>query len=105
MLSDEIWLSITEYSTYRNISVSTIRRYIKRGQVKYKQEQGKYFIFVSQDNYQKRGEQKKQQDFELRLSIEKLQGKIKALEEENNDLKMLVQLYEGKKLIHPPITS
>ncbi len=100
-----VWLSITDYAEYRGVSTSTVRRYIKAGQVKLKQEKGKYFIFVSGDNYRKREQKENREIFELRLVIKELGAKIRMLEEDNNDLKMLVSLYEGKNLKKPPSPS
>lgn len=92
------WLSISEYSQYRDISISTIRRYIKAERVKYKLESGKYFIFVSDENYTLRVNQKEREELSLKMEILELKDRIKSLEEENNDLKMLVDLYEGNKI-------
>ncbi len=92
------WLSIAEYSQYRNISVSTIRRYIKADRVKYKLEGGKYLIYVSDENYTIRVNQKEREELSLKMTIVELKDRIKVLEEENNDLKMLVDLYEGNKI-------
>ncbi len=90
------WLTIPEYSTYRNKSVSTIRRYIKSDQVKHKLEEGKYLIFVSDENYQNKKQVLEKSDMELRFKLVELESKIRQLEEENNDLRMLVQIYEQK---------
>ena len=38
------WLSIIEYANYKKKSISTVRRYIKANRVKYKEDQGKYYI-------------------------------------------------------------
>ncbi|MCR9203503.1 MAG: hypothetical protein NXH75_02930 [Halobacteriovoraceae bacterium] len=93
---DGKWLSISEYSSYRDISISTIRRYIKANRVRFKKENGKYLIFVSDENYILRSNQKEREDLTLRLEIHELKDRIRILEEENNDLKMLVQIYEQK---------
>ena len=97
-----VWLSITDYAEYRGVSTSTVRRYIKANQVKVKQEKGKYFLFVSGENYQKKEQRENREIFELRLGIKELEAKIRMLEEDNNDLKMLVGLYEGKTLRKHP---
>ena len=97
-----VWLSITDYAEYRGVSTSTVRRYIKASQVKVKQEKGKYFLFVSGENYQKREQRENREIFELRVGIKELEAKIRMLEEDNNDLKMLVSLYEDKTLRKRP---
>lgn len=90
------WLSITDYSEYRNISISTIRRYIKANRVKYKKEHGKYFIYVSDENYQIRQQKREKDEFSTKMEIVELRTRIRELEEENNDLRMLVSIYESR---------
>ncbi|MCF8058072.1 MAG: hypothetical protein K9K67_02155 [Bacteriovoracaceae bacterium] len=93
---DGKWLSITEYSDYRNISISTVRRYIKANRVRYRLEQGKYKLHVSDENYTIRANKKDREELTLRLQLHELNDRVRVLEEENNDLKMLIQLYEGQ---------
>ncbi len=94
-----------DYAEYRGVSTSTIRRYIRAKQIKAKQEKGKYFIFVSEENYQKKQERENREIFELRLDIKELKAKLKTLEEDNSDLRMLVKLYEGQSLKKRPPSS
>ncbi len=104
-----VWLSINEYSAYRGISISTIRRYIKAKRVQYKLENRRYYIYVSKEQYERRM-QKKESTVdssvlnELKEKIISLEKQIKELKVENSELKMLVDLYEGKKAndIQPP---
>lgn len=42
--TSDSWLPLTEYSTKHKISVSTLRRRIKAEDIKYRFEDGKYFI-------------------------------------------------------------
>ena len=46
------WLPITEYSFKNRISVSTIRRKIKSNTLKFKVENGKYFIMDEDADYE-----------------------------------------------------
>lgn len=88
-----VWLSISDYSRYKNVSVSTIRRHIKNNILKHKEENGKYFIYVSsQGKLQLREEE---EVLKLKLEMELMQMKLRELKEENSELKMLVALYEG----------
>ena len=91
------WLTIIEYSQLKNLSISTVRRYIKSGHVKSKKENGKYYIFVSGSKITTKKEEEEKELLRLRLKVSEQEQRIKQLEEENNDLKMLVQLYEGGK--------
>ncbi len=98
MQIEGLWLSISEYSQLRNISVSTIRRYIKSERVRFKKENGKFLIFMSKENYNKY-ENKNSTEGEFlkaKLEIQELQFKLKNLQLENDELKMLVDLYEGQ---------
>ena len=94
MVMDGHWLTISEYSSYRQLSVSSIRRYIKSDKVVYKKVLGKYFIFVTSENLDKKvsvvSSQKK-------IEIMGLNKEIKRLTEENNDMKMLIDIYEKNK--------
>ena len=94
------WLTIPEYSTYRNKSVSTIRRYIKSNRVTYKLDDGKYLIFVSDENYQNKKSIIEKEEMELRFKVLELEARIRTLEEENNDLRMLVNIYESTNQQH-----
>jgi hypothetical protein len=47
-----IWLPITEYSLKNKMSISTIRRKIKSNTLKFKVENGKYFIIDEDADYE-----------------------------------------------------
>ena len=84
------WLSIIEYANYKKKSISTVRRYIKANRVKYKEEQGKYYILCK--NYVEKDVD--EGAMELKLENVRLQKENRALMEEISELKMLVALYE-----------
>lgn len=102
MTTDGIWLPIVEYSKYRGISISTTRRYIKNSQVVFKKDKGKFLIFVTEENYLNSFPQDRE-SLSANLEIERLKNELKVYKEENNDLKMLVQLYESKKSEPPTV--
>jgi hypothetical protein len=87
-----LWLSINDYSRYKGVSISTIRRHIKNNILKHKEENGKYFIYVPSSERVKLREEEEQ--LKLKLEIELLRSTIRQLREENDELKMLVELYE-----------
>jgi hypothetical protein len=97
-MEEGIWLSILEYSNFRGISVSTIRRYIKCSRVKFKKIDGKYLIFVSKERYDARpkADEVRLDDSKYKEVINDLKNQLRVLKEENEDLKMLVHLYEFK---------
>lgn len=88
MNQDGIWLSILDYANVKKTSISTIRRSIKSGHVKYKEENGKYFIWTKEIALQK-------EELSLKMESEFLKKRNRELEEEINDLKMLLQVYES----------
>ncbi len=94
MIIDGFWLSILEYAQYRDISISTIRRYIKAKRVRYKLENGKYFVFVNDENYTKRNELQAEK---LENDNKRLKQQLQLTTEELQDLKLLVALYEKKQ--------
>lgn len=92
--TDGVWLSITDYSTYKKVSISTIRRHIKTNILKYKEEDGKYFIYVASSDRVKLKEE--EETLRMKLELELMRTQIRQLREENNELRMLVDLYENK---------
>lgn len=101
--SEGVWLSINDYSRYKNVSISTIRRHIKNNILKYKEENGKYFIYVpSTDKVRLREEE---ETLKIKLELELLKTQIRQLREENNELKMLVEIYEKQNPKTVMITS
>jgi hypothetical protein len=81
------WLSVLDYAHYRQISVSTVRRYIKSKTVQSKLIKGKYLIWA-QNYYAKASGSETQ-------IVEQLKHKISLLEEENQELRMLISVYEN----------
>ncbi|HLW56515.1 MAG TPA: hypothetical protein VKY27_03965 [Bacteriovoracaceae bacterium] len=98
--TEGVWLSISDYSRYKNVSISTIRRHIKSNILKYKEENGKYFIYVPSAERVKVKEE--EELLRAKLEIELLKTQMRQLQEENNELKMLVELYEGSQN-QPPV--
>jgi cell shape-determining protein MreC len=97
--TDGVWLSINDYSRYKSVSISTIRRHIKNNILKHREENGKYFIYVPGAERIKLREE--EETLRLKLELELLRSRIRDLQEENQELRMLVDLYEGKST--PPV--
>lgn len=91
MNQDGIWLSILDYASAKKTSISTIRRAIKAGHVKYKEENGKYLIWTREVKADIANEKI---ELSLKLEVEFLKRKNRELQEEVNDLKMLLTVYE-----------
>ena len=94
--TEGVWLSITDYSRYKCVSISTIRRHIKNNILKYKEENGKYFIYTPSVEKVKLREE--EEVLRIRLETELLRSKLRQLREENNELRMLVEIYEKETL-------
>ena len=97
MNQEGYWLSILEYSNFKGVSISSIRRYIKAGRVKSKKDDGKYFIFVPKEKYIPQSEQIEKENLRLKLELDHLERENKTLKEELEDCKMLISVYEGHK--------
>jgi TolA-binding protein len=80
------WVSILDYAHLKGKSISTIRRSIKANHIKFKLEDGKYFIYCQQTTSSKNDQSE----------IDQLKLKIEKLSEENDELKMLIKIYEEK---------
>lgn len=94
--TEGVWISINDYSRYKNVSISTIRRHIKNNILKHKEENGKYFIYVP--STEKLRLREEEEILRIKLESELLRSQIRQLREENNELKMLVDLYESQSL-------
>ncbi len=90
------WLSILEYAGYKNKSISTVRRYVKADRVKYKEESGKYYIWVK--NYIPKRSQEELLHVESKFELERLKKENQELKEELAEARMLLSLYENGKM-------
>lgn len=103
--TDGVWLSITDYSLYKKVSISTIRRHIKTNILKHREEEGKYFIYVASSDRIKLKEE--EEILRIKLENELYKSQIRQLREENTGLRMLVEIYENNstdlyKSVEPP---
>lgn len=94
MNQDGIWLSILDYAATKKTSISTIRRSIKAGHVKYREEGGKYFIWTKEIKTDYSDEKR---ELATKLELEFLKKQNRELVEEVNDLKMLLNVYENQQ--------
>jgi len=90
MNQEGIWLSILDYANAKKISISTIRRSIKAGHVKFKEENGKYLIWTNK-NISK-------EEISLKVELEILKADNRRLQEEISDLKTLLSAYEFQNM-------
>jgi hypothetical protein len=94
---DGKWLSILEFAAYKKKSISTVRRSIKGNRVKYKEDNGKYFIWTK--NYLSIESTDEKQLLEIKFENERLKLELKQIKEELAETKMLVNLYENGQML------
>lgn len=99
MNQDGIWLSILDYANVKKTSISTIRRSIKAGHLKYKEENGKYFIWTREIKVSIDDEKA---NLAQKLEIEFLKRQNRELQQEIEDLKMLLSVYESSQANKSP---
>ena len=95
------WLSILEYASFKNKSISTVRRYIKANRVKHKEDCGKYYIWAK--NFNQNSTQDEKDQLEIRFENERLKKENRILNEELAELRMLVTIYESEKNQKPQL--
>ena len=96
---DGKWLSVLEFASYKKKSISTVRRYIKANRVKYKEDKGKYYIWVK--NYVNTQSIPEKESLDLKFEVERLKKEIIYLKSEITEAKMLIELYEQGQMLPP----
>jgi hypothetical protein len=112
----EKWIPIVDYAVLKGISTSTLRRYIKAQKIQYKIEDGRYLIKWDENSPRMRPNWDGIRDVTKELARDLNEGrqqpvgislqsqdKMQSLEKElarakieNEELKMLVAIYEEK---------
>jgi len=87
---DGKWLSVLEFASYKKKSISTVRRYIKANRVKFKEDAGKYYIWVKDFSDVNSNDEV----LDLKLENERFKKEIIELKNEVHEAKMLIELYE-----------
>ena len=100
MYQDGNWLSLVEYSHLSRISISTLRGMIKRNELKVMEDNGRYLIY---SNLKSTMNNQERELLELKLEVERLRSEMKTFVEENNELRMLVDLYESGQMLSKPL--
>ncbi len=99
------WLPILDFAVLKGISTSTIRRYIKSGKINFKVEKGKYLILDDGRNFHENAflsrasfatEPAPKSDSLASPKIQELEKTLARMQEQNDELKMLVAIYEEK---------
>ncbi len=99
--NDGTWLSILDYSHFKKVSISTIRRHIKANLVKWREEDGKYLVWTAaapQDIENRR----ESEVLALKLEIGRLVRENRSLRQEVEEARMLIRLYEEGASSLPP---
>lgn len=87
----EAWVPLLDYAVLNGLSTSTLRRYIKSNKIQYKLEKGRYLI-----RSEKKSEQNLKWDENATQNSVALFQRIRELEEQVSELRMLVAIYEEK---------
>ena len=85
------WLSLMEYATRNDVSLSTLRRHIKAGKVRFRSENGRYLIWSDALHSSSRAVAAPSVDS---LSMDELRIQLRLAREEIAELKTLVAFYE-----------
>jgi regulator of replication initiation timing len=72
---------------------------IKRNELKVAEDNGRYLIY---SNLKSTMNSQERELLELKLEVERLRMEMKTFVEENNELKMLVDLYESGQMLATP---
>ncbi len=88
------WLSVLEYASFKNKSISTVRRYIKANRVKFKEENGKYFIWTK--NFSDTKSEEEKNSLEMKFEIERLKKENMYLKDQVSEMQMLINIYESQ---------
>lgn len=86
------WISLMDYASEYGVSLSTLRRHIKSGKVKYKIENGRYLLHSP---FAKGVAPAPQAATEAGAAeVRELKLRLQRAQEEISELKMLVAIYE-----------
>jgi hypothetical protein len=87
-----------DYAVKNDVSLSTIRRYIKSNKIHYRMEQGKYFLLdeAPPAGIFAHGAAASASSTRLEGRVEALEHRLNEALEQINELKMLVAIYEEK---------
>jgi len=100
MSCDESWVSLMDYAAKNDVSLSTLRRYIKAGKVRFKIEGGRYLLWDESgpDAATARFacDRSLLQDRSVDVRLNRLETELKNAREEIAELKMLVAIYEER---------
>ena len=97
------WLSVLEFATYKKKSISTVRRYIKANRVKFKEENGKYYVWTK--NFIPNHSTQEKEILSNKFELERLRKENIELKEELAEFKMLIDLYESGQVLSSPKTQ
>lgn len=90
--SKEVWLPLLEYSVQTGVSMSTLRRHIKSQRIRFKIDDGKYWVPL--DSSAASPAAPSEQKFMPPASDVRLQADLRRAREEIAELKTLIAYYE-----------
>ena len=87
-----IWLTLQEYSNQKGLSISTLRRKIKNGQIEYIKKEGRYLLRSVEREFSANSLRQHYQDL-----LDKKNRYIKKLEADREDMLHLLSFLEEEK--------
>ena len=90
-LSKGCWLSIVEYASFRNISITGARCFVKSGRVKTDVRGGKHYIFVNDDDFKAYSKDREKKYMAIKLELDNLRKEILELNIKNKELQNTIQ--------------
>lgn len=86
------WIPLLEYAVRKNLSLSTLRRYIKSDKVRYRLEKGKYFLLDESPQIGRELNDPAQLDFQIKAL--QYEEELQKARQEIAELKTLIAFYE-----------
>lgn len=86
------WISLMDYATRHDVSLSTLRRYIKAKKVEYKIENGRYLLLETIEDEE--ADTPREVTREAKSVPSDLESKLQKAHEEIAELKTLIAFYE-----------
>lgn len=89
------WIPLVEYALKKNISLSTLRRYIKANKILFRVENGRYLIFDENGHSSSNSNSHTSSVAPATQEFEALTSQLLKAQEEIVELKTLIAFYEA----------
>ncbi|MBX9704436.1 MAG: helix-turn-helix domain-containing protein [Silvanigrellaceae bacterium] len=93
-LDDGRWMKLSEAASLLQISEVTLRRKIKTGKIPSNIREGRYYVFLNENESLKYNEQEHKDESIYKLEMEKKDQEMKELKRKILDQQLLIQMLE-----------